>query len=50
MGFRGVTMRGENYARGQWLFACAVHNVMKAVRFVAGSRKPGAMEAIVGVA
>lgn len=50
MGFRGVTMRGENYARGQWLFVCAVHNVMKAVRFVAGSRKSGAMEAIVGVA
>jgi hypothetical protein len=50
MGFRGVTMRGENYARGQWLFVCAVHNVMKAVRFVAGSRKSGAMETIVGVA
>jgi transposase len=50
MGFRGVTMRGDDYARGQWLFVCAVHNVMKAVRFVASSRKSGAMEAIVGVA
>jgi len=50
LGFRGVTMRGDDYARGQWLFVCAVHNVMKAVRFVASSRKSGAMEAIVGVA
>ena len=50
MGFRGVTMRGNDYARGQWLFVCAVHNVMKAVRFVVSSRKSGAMEAIVGVA
>jgi len=50
MGFRGVTMRGDDYARGQWRFVCAVHNVMKAVRFIASSRKSGAMEAIVGVA
>ena len=50
MEFRGVTMRGEDYARGQWLFVCAVHNVMKAVRFVASSRKSEAMEAIVRVA
>jgi len=50
MGFRGVTMRGDDYARGQWLFVCAVHNVMKAVRFIASSRKSGAMEAMVGVA
>ncbi len=39
LGFRGVTMRGKEYARGQWLFACAVHNVMKAVRFISGLRK-----------
>lgn len=39
LGFRGVTMRGEEYARGQWLFTCAVHNVMKAVRFISGIRK-----------
>ena len=39
LGFRGVTMRGEEFARAQWLFACAVHNVMKAVRFVAGLRR-----------
>ena len=50
MGFRGVTMRGEDYARGQWRFVCAVRNVMKAVRFIASSRKSGATEAIVGVA
>ncbi|MFC2059583.1 transposase [Chloroflexota bacterium] len=50
MGFRGVTMRGDDYARGQWRFVCAVHNVMKAVRFVANSRKSGAMEAIIRVA
>jgi hypothetical protein len=50
MRFRGVTMRGDDYARGQWLFVCAVHNVMKAVRFIAGSRKSGAMEAMGGVA
>ncbi len=39
MGFRGVTMRGEIYARAQWLFVCAVHNVMKAVRFIADLRR-----------
>jgi hypothetical protein len=35
LGFRGVTMRGKAYARAQWLFVYAVHNVMKAVRFIA---------------
>jgi hypothetical protein len=50
LGFRGVTMRGEDYARGQWRFACAVHNVMKAVRFIAGSRKLGKIEAAISVA
>lgn len=39
MGFREVTMRGKDNARGQWLFACATHNVMKAVRFISGLRK-----------
>lgn len=34
MGFRGVTMRGKVFARAQWLFTCAVHNVIKAVRFI----------------
>lgn len=33
LGFREVTLRGNIYARAQWLLACAVHNVMKAVRF-----------------
>lgn len=35
LGFRGFTVRGENFARAQWFFVCAVHNVMKAVRFAA---------------
>ena len=39
LGFRGVTMRGKVYARAQWLFVCAVHNVMKAVRFIAQARE-----------
>jgi transposase len=39
LGFRGVTMRGKTYARAQWLFVCAVHNVMKAVRFIAQARE-----------
>jgi transposase len=39
LGFRGVTMRGKAYARAQWLFVCAVHNVMKAVRFIAQTRE-----------
>jgi transposase len=33
LGFRGVTVRGEEFARAQWFLVCAVHNVMKAVRF-----------------
>lgn len=36
-GFRGVTVRGVEYARAQWLFVCAVHNVMKVVRHVLGA-------------
>jgi hypothetical protein len=39
LGFRGVTVRGKAYARAQWLFVCAVHNVMKAVRFIAQRRE-----------
>ena len=39
LGFRGVTVRGMDFARAQWLFVCAVHNVMKAVRYVSGARK-----------
>jgi transposase len=34
LGFREFTMRGEDLARSQWLFVCAVHNVMKAVRHI----------------
>ena len=39
MGYRGVTMRGEEFARAQWLFVYAVHNVMKAVRYISRIRK-----------
>ncbi len=39
LGLRELTMRGEEFARAQWLFACAVHNVMKAVRFIADLRR-----------
>lgn len=50
LGFRGVTVRGKPYARAQWLFVCAVHNVMKAVRFIADIRKTRTAEAQVAVA
>lgn len=39
LGFRGVTVRGKVYARPQWLFALAVHDVMKAVRFITDLRR-----------
>jgi transposase len=39
MGFREFTMRGEDNTRAQWLFVCAVHNVMKAVRYISGQRR-----------
>lgn len=42
LGFRGVSVRGTRFARAQWLFACAVHNVMKAVRHVSSVEKQGA--------
>ena len=44
LGFRGVTVRGEEFARAQWLLICVVHNVMKAVRFTEGLRKKKAMQ------
>ncbi len=34
LGFTGVTVRGKEFARAQWLFTCAMHNVTKAVRYV----------------
>jgi len=44
MGFRGFTVRGKEFVRGQWLFVLAVHNVMKAVRFLTNSkRRTGAL-------
>ena len=39
LGFREVTARGEEFARAQWLFTCAVHNVMRAVRYISGQRR-----------
>ena len=36
---RGQLFRGEEFARAQWLFVCAVHNVMKAVRYISRVRK-----------
>jgi hypothetical protein len=38
MKFREFTMRGKPLAKGQWLFICAGHNIMKAVRFIANLR------------
>jgi transposase len=43
--FRGVTVRGKVYARAQWLLVCAVHNVMKAVRFITHMRVLQTIEA-----
>jgi hypothetical protein len=34
LGFRDVSVRGRVYTRAQWLLALAVHNVLKAVRFI----------------
>ncbi len=39
LGFRGTTVRGTEQARAQWLFACAVHNILKAVRYISRGRK-----------
>jgi transposase len=39
MGFRGFTVRGQEFVHGQWFFVLAVHNVMKAVRFLIKSKK-----------
>jgi transposase len=45
LGFRELTVRREKSARAQWLFALAVHNVLKAVRFITNMRKPTITEA-----
>jgi hypothetical protein len=39
LGFREVSVRGRLYARAQWLLALAVHNVLKAVRFITAQRR-----------
>ena len=51
LGFKGVTMRGKTFARAQWLFVCAAHNVMKAVKSIAQGREAIAkeIEATVGL-
>jgi transposase len=49
LGFRGVTMRGKELARTQWLFTCAVHNVMKAVRHVSDLRRKKTVQVTVGI-
>ncbi len=50
LGFRRITMRGQTYARAQWLLVCAVHNVMKAIRFIAQKREAmQEVEATVGL-
>ena len=45
IGFRGVTVRGKVYARAQWLLALVVHNLLKAVRFIARLRRQEAVPA-----
>lgn len=50
LGFRGVTVRGKEFACAQWLLACAVHNVMKAVRYIKQLREPKTTEAREAVA
>ena len=50
LGFTGVTLRREIYARAQWLFTCAVHNVMKAVRFIAKTRETTKKEVLASAA
>ncbi len=46
LGFRGITVRGKKFARAQWLFVLGVHNVLKAVRFIAGLRRGEAVPAM----
>jgi len=49
LGFTGVTVRGEQSARAQWLFVCTVHNVMKAVRYVSRLRRRESAPARIGI-
>jgi len=49
LGFRGFTARGEEFARAQWLFVSALHNVMKALRYLKQLREPKTMEAQVAM-
>lgn len=44
LGFVQITVRGEKFARAQWLFTCAVHNIMKAVRFITDLRRKETVE------
>ncbi len=46
LGFRELTVRGGESARAQWFFVCAVHNVMKAVRYVLDLRRKKAIKQV----
>lgn len=50
LGFREFTVRGEEFARAQWLLVCAVHNVMRTVRYIKQLRKQNTPEALGAVA
>ena len=49
LGFSEVTMRGEKFARAQWLLACAVHNIMKAARYVSGIKRSVTREEVMAL-
>jgi transposase len=46
MGFRQLSMRGKDKAAAEWTFACAVHNLLKAL--TAGHLTPAALAALAG--
>jgi hypothetical protein len=46
MGFRQLSMRGTGKAAAEWTFACAIHNLLKAL--TAGHLTPRALAALAG--
>jgi transposase len=46
MGFRQLSMRGKDKAAAEWTFACAIHNLFKAL--TAGHLTPQALAALAG--
>jgi hypothetical protein len=46
MGFRQLSMRGKDKAAAEWTFACAVHNLFKAL--TAGHLTPRALAGLAG--